>query len=181
MTRINPIPPAEAPARAKELLDGVQQTLGVTPNMMKTMANSPAVLDGYLAFNNSLTRGALRAGFREQIALAVAQSNGCDYCLSAHTALGKAAGLSPEETSAARGASGLGGKTDAGLKFAQEIVAHRGRIPDESLAAVRQAGYSEAEISEIIGHVALNIFTNYFNLVAQTEVDFPKVAAAHTS
>ena len=181
MTRISAIDPASAAGRTRELLEGVHKALGMTPNMMKTMARSPAVLEGYLALNSALARGALGPGFREQLALTVAQANGCDYCLSAHTALGQAAGLGAEELSAARRGTAPDLKAEAGLKFAQEVVRHRGQIPDESLARVRRAGYNDAEIAEIIAHVALNIFTNYFNVVAQTEVDFPRVTAAQAA
>lgn len=177
MSRIHPLDPATASGRAKELLDGVHKALGLTPNMMKTMAHSPAVLEGYLTWNKALSHGVLGARLHEQIALAVAQANACDYCLSAHTALGKAAGLGAEELSAARRGSAPDRKAEAGLHFAQEVVRQRGQISDETLAQVRQAGYSDGEIAELIAHVALNVFTNYFNLVAQTEVDFPQVRA----
>ncbi len=178
MTRINAIDPAAVSGRTKELLDGVQKALGMTPNMMKTMGRSPAVLEGYLSLNKALSNGALPARFREQIALAVAQLNQCDYSLSAHTALGKAAGLEAQELMAARQGVASDSKAEAGLKFAQEVVLQHGQISDEVLARVRRAGYSDVEIAEVIAHVALNIFTNYFNVIAQTEVDFPRVTAS---
>jgi uncharacterized peroxidase-related enzyme len=181
MTRIAPLDPSAAGGRVQQLLAGVHQALGMTPNMMKTMAHSPAVLEGYLSFSGALSRGALPAGFREQIALAVAEANACDYCLSAHTALGKAAGLAPEELSAARKGSAPDRKAETGLWFAQEMLRRRGQLPDEALARVRQAGYSDAEIAEIIAHVALNVFTNYFNIVSGTEVDFPRVTAVRAA
>jgi uncharacterized peroxidase-related enzyme len=178
MARITAIEPASAPGRTRELLDGVQKALGMTPNMMKTMARSPALLEGYLSFSKALSHGALAPRFREQIALAVAQANACEYCLSAHTALGEAAGLGAGDLSSARNAMGADPKSDAGLKFAQEIVSRRGQVSDEALAQVKRAGYSDEEIAEVIAHVALNILTNYFNLVAQTDVDFPRVTPA---
>jgi uncharacterized peroxidase-related enzyme len=181
MTRINAIEPEAAPERARELLQGVQKSLGMTPNMMKTMANSPAVLEGYLSFNKALSHGALNAGLREQIAVTVAEANRCEYCLSAHTALGKAAGLSAEELDSARAASAPDPRTQAALRFAQEIVRERGHISDDSLARARQAGYTDAEIAEIIAHVALNILTNYINVIARTEVDFPKVTVGRAA
>lgn len=181
MTRITAIDPADAAGRAKELLESVRRSLGMTPNMMKTIAHSPATLEAYLDFNKALSRGALDPRFREQIAVTAAQANGCDYCLSAHTALGKAAGLGTEELSEARRGAARDPKADAGLKFAQEIVRRHGQISDDSLARVRRAGYSDAEIVEVVAHVAINIFTNYLNLVAQTEVDFPRVTAAQAA
>lgn len=181
MTRITPVDAATTTGRVKELLDGVQKTLGITPNMMKTMAHSPAALEGYLSLSSALSQGALKPEFREQIALAVAQTNGCDYCLSAHTALGKAAGLQTEQLTAARTGSAPDQKAAAGLSFAQEIVRRRGQISDEALDRVRRAGYSDGEIAEVIAHIALNVFTNYFNTVSQTEVDFPRVSAAQAA
>ena len=177
MSRIAPLDPAAA-GRARALLDGVQAVLGMTPNMMRTMAQSPAVLDGYLSLSRALARGGLEPKLHEQIAITVAQANACDYCLSAHTALGLAAGLGPEELAAAREGAAPDPKAEAGLHFAREVVRQRGLIPDEALARIREAGYSDGEIGEVIAHVALNIFTNYFNGVAQPEVDFPRVSAA---
>ena len=145
--------------------------------MMKTMAHSPTVLSAYLNFAAALA-GVLDEPLRQQIAIEVAQANSCEYCLSAHSALGKAAGLSPEEISRSRRSLSQDANRQAGLQFAQQIVVRRGEVSDQDLAALRQAGYTDAEITAIVAHVALNIFTNYFNLVAQTEVDFPRVPLA---
>jgi uncharacterized peroxidase-related enzyme len=177
MTRISPIDTAAASANARQLLDGVYKSLGMTPNMIRTMAHSAAVLEGYLAFSRALSRGALTPGFREQIALAVAQYNRCDYCLSAHTTLGKRTGLTEEELAAARSGQSGDPRLEAGLQFVKEVVRERGRISDDALARIRQVGYTDAEVAEVIAHIALNIFTNYFNLVANPEVDFPAVTA----
>ena len=175
MSRINPINPTEATGKAKDLLNAVQAKIGMTPNLMKTLANAPAALEAYLNFSGALAGGVLNAKFREQLALAVAQANSCEYCLSAHATIGKMAGLTQEEIDRSREAHAVDAKRDAGLQFAQKLVVQRGLASDNDLAAVRQAGYSEADITEIVAHVALNIFTNYFNHVAQTEVDFPRV------
>jgi uncharacterized peroxidase-related enzyme len=175
MTRIKALQPAEATPKAQELLAEVKARIGMTPNMMKTMANSASVLEGYLALSGALSAGVLPAALREQIALTVAQANRCEYCLAAHTALGKMAGLGKEELEASRRATSANAKTEAALRFAQELIIHRGHIDDASLASVRAAGFTDAEITEIVTHVALNIFTNYFNVVARTEVDFPGV------
>ena len=172
------IPATDASPKAKHLLDAVQAKLGVTPNLMKTLAHSPAALGAYLAFSGTLAAGALDTAFQEQIAITVAQVNSCEYCLSAHSFLGTGAGLTAEEIGRSREAHSLDPKRDAGLRFAQKIVVQRGEVSDSDLAAVRQAGYSEGEITEIVAHVGLNIFTNYFNIIARTEVDFPLVPLA---
>ena len=174
MPRITPVQPADASGKAKQLLDAVQAKLGMTPNLAKTLATSPAALEGYLGLNGALAAGALNVKFREQIALAVAQANSCEYCLAAHSALGSLAGLQPEEVLASRRASAVDAKRDAGLKFVQAVVLNRGDVSDAALSAVRAAGFSDAEIMEIVTNVALNILTNYVNLVAQTVVDFPR-------
>ncbi|MDX2151740.1 MAG: carboxymuconolactone decarboxylase family protein [Bryobacteraceae bacterium] len=178
MQRIPAVDPATATGKAKELLDKVQAKFGLTPNMMRTMAQSPAVLEAYLSFSSALGHSSLSARFREQIALAVAQANRCDYCLSAHSAIGAMLGLSSQQISASRRATAEEGKLEAGLAFARTLVATRGMASDEDLARVREAGYNDGEIAEIIATVALNVFTNYFNHTAQTEIDFPVVRAA---
>ena len=176
MQRISAINPATAGGKAKQLLDGVQAKLGMTPQMMKTMAVAPATLEAYLNFGATLATGTLDAKFREQIALTVAQANSCAYCLAAHSALGKMVGLSAEDIRSSREAHARAAKRNAGLRFAQALVIERGDVSDQTVAAVKAAGYSEGEIAEIVANVAINIFTNYFNHVARTEVDFPKVA-----
>jgi uncharacterized peroxidase-related enzyme len=175
MPRLNAVNPAEATGKAKELLDGVQAKLGIIPNLMRTLANSPAALQAYLDFGAALTTGKLDAKMREQIALTVAQANSCGYCLSAHTAIGKMIGLSEDDILASREAHSPETKRNAGLRFAQALVVQRGEVSDAAVKQVKTAGYTEGEIAEIVAHVALNILTNYFNHVAQTEVDFPKV------
>jgi len=177
MQRLTAVNPTEATGKAKQLLDGVQTKLGMTPNLMKTLANAPAALEAYLNFGSALGTGHLDAKFREQIALAVAQANSCDYCLSAHSAIGKMVGLQPGEIAASRQAHAEDAKRDAGLQFAQLLVVQRGEVSDQALAQVKAAGFTDGDIAEIVANVALNTFTNYFNHVAQTEVDFPKVSA----
>lgn len=175
MSRITALNPAQATGKAKELLDAVQSTLGLTPNMMRAMAHSPAVLEGYLNFSGALAGGSLNAKVREQIALAVAEVNSCGYCLSAHCAIGKMVGLAENELAAARSGEAVDAKTQATLKLAQSIALQRGEISDNDFCAARKAGLSESEIAEVVANVALNIFTNYFNHVAATDIDFPKV------
>ena len=174
MSRIEPIKHEESTGKAKELLDGVTAKLGMTPNLMTTMAHSPAVLEAYLNFSGTLG-ATLNAKLREQISLVTAEENGCGYCASAHTALGKMAGLTAEETVAARQGNGTDAKADAALKFAKAILEKRGKTSDEDLQTVKNAGFTSGEIAEIVANVALNIFTNYFNETAQTTVDFPAI------
>ncbi len=178
MPRITALNPAETTGHTRKLLDGVQAKIGMTPNLMKTLAHAPAALEAYLHFSAALGTGVLDAKFREQIALAVAQANSCEYCLAAHSAIGKMVGLSPAEIARGREAHAEDAKRDAGLRFAQTIVVQRGEVSDGAIAMVRAAGYNDQEITEIVANVAVNIFTNYFNHVAQTEVDFPKVRLA---
>ncbi len=180
MTRLTPIDPARAEGKAKALLDGVQKTLGMTPNLMRTLANSPAALEAYLSFGQALGKGNLDAKTREAIALTVAGQNGCDYCASAHTAVGGLLSVSPEELHAnLEGRSG-DPKLAAILRFAHAVVAKQGWVSDADLADVRAAGLGNREIIEIVASVAANIFTNYFNHVAGTEVDFPLVRTGHS-
>lgn len=167
-----------APAAAKPLLEAVNQQLGFVPNLFRVVANSPAALEGYLAMSGALAKGKLPAQTRERIALAVAQINGCHYCLSAHSELGKHfANLSEAEIAANRQGGSLDPKADAAVRFAAKVTRERGHISDADVQAVRMAGYDDAQIVEIVQHVALNTWTNYLNEVAKTEIDFPVAQA----
>jgi uncharacterized peroxidase-related enzyme len=177
MPRLNPIDPARADARAKPLLDAVQAKLGITPNMMKTMALSPSVLQGYLDFNGALAGASVNARTRELIAIAVAESNGCDYCLSAHTAIGGLLKIPAADLDGARDIRNADAKIAATLRFARTVVDTRGKVEDADLAAIRDAGATDAEIAEVVAIAALNVFTNLFNNVARTDIDFPRVSA----
>lgn len=162
--------------KAADLLDGVKAALGATPNMFTAFANAPTALEGYLNFNAALQGGALTPKFKEKIALTVAGLNGCTYCASAHTFLGEKAGIDAEEL-----ALNLQGKSQhemcqAGLDFVRKIVTNRGHVTSEDVQAVRDAGFSDERIVEMVAHVALNTLTNYFNEVFQIEVDFPVVS-----
>jgi uncharacterized peroxidase-related enzyme len=178
-TRITPVNPAEAQPKAKELLAAVQAKLGMRPNMMRTMAQSPAVLEGYLSLSGALANGVLPAKLREELALFVGQTNQCDYCVAAHSTLGKMAGLQPNQMiNARRGVDGSDPFGQAALQLATMVLDTRGEVSDSDLLAARSAGLDDAQIAEVIAQVALNIFTNYFNRVAHTEIDFPKVPLA---
>lgn len=177
MARITQLTPETATGKAKVLLDNVQSKLGMVPNMTRAMANAPAVLDGYLALSGALAKGSLTAKIREQIALTVGQANGCDYCLAAHTALGKMQGLTADQIVDSRRGTSVDPKTDAILRFARTLVQERGVVGETDLINVRDAGLDDGDIAEVVANVALNTFTNYFNHVADTEVDFPQAEA----
>ena len=181
MSRITALDPVTTTGKSAELFTAVKGKLGMVPNLMRTLGHSPAALEAYLGFSATLGTGALPAKVREQIALAVAETNACDYCLAAHSLIGKGAGLTPDAILAARRVSATEPKTDALLKFAALVVEARGLVSDETIAAVRAAGATDAEIIETVAHVALNILTNYTNHIAQTVVDFPKAAALPVS
>ena len=176
MSRLPAIQTEAADRRARELLEAVQAKLKITPNMTRVMANSPAVLEGYLGMSEALAGGSLPPKLREEIALAVGELNGCQYCVSAHTAIGKLTGLTDDEIEDARGGRSHSPKVAAALEFTRLLVANRGRVTDADFQAVRKAGFGDGEIAEIITHTALNIFTNYFNTATEVEVDFPKIA-----
>jgi len=177
MARIQPVSQNTTDQATSELLTAVKKKLGGVPNLISTMAQSTAVAKSYLGFAETIAGGSLPPRVREQLALVVGEANGCHYCVSAHTFLGKKAGLTDTETLSARAAVTGNPKETAALVFAQRVVQTRGKVSDADLQHVRAAGYNDAEIGEIVAHVALNVFTNYFNNVAQTEVDFPVAPA----
>ncbi len=177
MSRISiPTTLETAPTTSQPLLQAVKKMLGSVPNLFRLVSTSPAALEGYLSLSGALGKGDLPAATRERIALSVAEINGCSYCLSAHTYLGKhVAKLDDAEMAANRSGTSLDARADAAVRFAASVTRQRGHVSDAELAAVRAAGYTEAQIIEIVQHVALNIWTNYINSVAQTEIDFPAV------
>jgi AhpD family alkylhydroperoxidase len=170
MARIRPIQASKADTRTAQLLQSVEKKMGTVPNLVATMANSPAVAQAYLSFAQALAGGSLPGRLREQIALTVGQANECDYCIAAHSYLGE------EEVLDARRGTANDDKAAVALSFARRIVDNRGLVSDDHLEEVRRAGYTNGEIAEIVANVALNIFTNYFNHVAGTEIDFPAVS-----
>lgn len=171
-----------APVSAQPLLEAVKKQLGSVPNLFRLTATSPAALEGFLGLNAGLGKGTLSAPTRERIALAVGQINGCGYCLAAHTYLGKnLAKLSDAEIAANRAGHSTDAKADAAVRFAVKVTNDRGSVGEADLAAVRAAGHSDAEIVEIVAHVALNTLTNYINEVFKTDIDFPVVPLKHTA
>jgi uncharacterized peroxidase-related enzyme len=180
LQRLPSTDPTTATGETRRLLDTVQATLGVTPNMTRTMATSPAVLKGWLELNGALGT-TLTRGLNEQIAIAVAEANGCAYCLSAHTAIGGLVGVDDAELARSRRGESADPMTAGALAFARAVNAKRGAVDDDDVERVRAAGWDDADIAAIVAHVALNVFTNYFNLVAGTEIDFPVVLPGSTT
>ena len=175
MERITPVNLQTVQGRARELLDAVEKKYGSVPNSFKTMANAPAVLQGFLGLSGTLEGGVLPFETRYQIAIAVSEINGCPYCLSAFTAIGKGAGMKDETLAICRIAGSTDPKIDAMLKFAAAIVRERGAVTPEDFQKVKSAGCSDEEIQEIVANVALFTFANYINLVIGTEIDFPLI------
>jgi uncharacterized peroxidase-related enzyme len=181
MSRLS-IPALDAgPEASKSTLDAVHKQLGIVPNLFRLIGSSPAALTAFVRFQGALSK-TLDVKTRERIALAVAQVNGCDYCLSAHTYLGlNLAKISPEEIALNRkGASG-DAKANAAVHFAAKVAKERGHVSDTDIKSVRDGGFTDAQVVEIIALVAENSFTNYLNEVAKTEIDFPVVHAAEAA
>jgi uncharacterized peroxidase-related enzyme len=183
MSRIStPATIEETPAASRPLLEGVKKMLGSVPNLFRLVAVSPAALEGYLGMFGALGKGELPAATRERIALAVAEINGCSYCLSAHTYLGKnLAKLDDAEMTANRNGASNDPKADAAVKFAAKVARERGHVSEDDLRSVEMAGYSDGQIIEIVQHVALNVWTNYLNEVLKTDVDFPVITSHHAA
>lgn len=174
MARLIALNPDETTGKTKELFNAIQGKLGVVPNMMRTMGNSPALLEGYLNLSGILAKGELSTKTGELLALAIGEKNSCDYCVSAHSYVGeKLAHLDAETIQNARRANAADAKTDAALKFATTLIAKQGLVNDSDVATVKAAGFTDGEIGELVGHVTLNILTNYFNNTADTVIDFP--------
>ena len=176
MSRIQPLDPEKAQGKAQELLAAIKAKSGRVPNILKTMAHSPVALQAYLGLSGAFADAKLPPKLREQIGLAVGEDNQCGYCVAAHSAIGKLSGLTPEEIEGGRRGRSPDPKTAAILKFAKKLSANRGNVTDPELAEVRKAGCSDEEIFEVVTAVALNLFTNYVNHVADTTIDFPQVA-----
>jgi uncharacterized peroxidase-related enzyme len=175
MSHVNLIDPKTTTADRQALLQQIHGAFGATPNMFKAVANSPAALRSMWGAFGALGGGVIPAKLGEQIAVAVADRNACEYCLAAHTVLGRKAGASAEEMSAAQGGQSADPRTAAALRFALQLVEARGQVSAADVQAVRSAGFSDEEVVEILAHVALNLFTNYVNVAFAVPVDFPSV------
>ncbi len=175
MSRITVITNVNANTEQKKLFDAIQSQLGMVPNFLKVFANSPAALRAFLGLHGIADEGSLDALTRERIALALAEKNACQYCVSAHTAIGSKAGLSGAEMESNRAGTSEDAKAAAAVKFARALAEHNGEITTSELLEVRNAGYSESDIVEIITHVGMNVLTNILGKASRVEIDFPKV------
>lgn len=175
MARLPILDPKAATGSNREIFDSLQKNLGVVPNMTRVMGNSPAVLQAFAQFNGAMGSARLGAPIREQIALLTAENNSCGYCLSAHSAIGKMVGLKPDQIDDSRIGESADPRTAGALRFAQAVIDTRGGVSDAEISAARAAGFSDAELAELVGVVALNTFTNYFNRAFDVDIDFPVV------
>lgn len=175
MPRITPVNAANANPDVAATLGAIKTKVGMIPNLHATFANAPAALKGYLGFSEALTSGVLTAKQRGIVSLAVGQANQCQYCLSAHTLIGKGAGLSPDAIRAARQGTGIDAADAAVAALAVRLIETRGQVNDADLAEARSAGLDDAAIIEVVANVALNVLTNFTNNVAATDIDFPVV------
>lgn len=175
MSRVN-LDTQRVPAASQALLADIHQAFGATPNMFKAVSNAPAALQSMWAAFGALGKGTLGARLGEQIAVAIANRNRCEYCLAAHTVLGRNAGASPAEMAAAQLGQSDDPRTAAALEFALKVVEQRARLGDADVARLRAAGFGDGQIVELMAHVALNLFTNYINVALDVPVDFPRVA-----
>ncbi len=181
MARVQVVNPQTATGDVKALLDAVQLQLGVTPNFIRVLANSPQALEGFLGLYGALGKAGVDKATQERIALAVAEGNGCQYCVSAHTAIGRHAGLSNEEMDLNRRGSSSDAKAAAIVAFAKALNGNLGEITTGEFEAARKAGLTDGEIVEVISVVALNIFTNILGKATRVEIDFPKIDLLNTT
>ncbi len=175
MSRINVVEKGNATFEQAELLEAIEGKLGMVPNFLKVFANSPSALRAFLGLHSISEEGSLDLKTRERIALGVAQQNACQYCVSAHTAIGRKAGLSGSEIEANRAGGSEDAKAASAVKFARAIAEHNGEVTNAELQEVRDAGFSEADIVEIITHVGMNVLTNILGKASRVAIDFPSV------
>lgn len=181
MPRISPVSIDAAPQASKPMLEAINKKLGKVPNLLGSLAVSPASLATYVNLNEALAKGELGDKYREQLAVAIANASGCGYCLSAHTAIGKMVGVDGEELTKNRTGSASDPKVQAGIDFALAIIEKRGWVEDADVSAARGAGLTDAQLLEILSITVTNLFTNYANHILQTENDFPKVELVETA
>lgn len=175
MNRVTLVTTATASGDSKTLLGQIHGAFGTVPAMFQAVANSPVALKSMWGGFGALAGGKLSGKLKEQLAVAIADRNDCEYCLAAHTALGRKAGASAQEISEAQAGRSADPQTAAALQFALKIVERRAQLDDADFAALRRAGFDDETIVEIIAHVALNLFTNYVNVALRVPVDFPAV------
>jgi alkylhydroperoxidase family enzyme len=174
MQRLHSISKQAAQGRTRELLDAVQQAFGMVPNTASMMANSPAVLESFLAFSQAMGNARIGQKLHNQIKLNTSESNSCVYCTSILSAVGPAAGLTPEDILAGRTGNAEDRRAKAALAFAGDVLESRGKVSNQQLAAVREASFDDTDIVEIVASVVLGCFTNFLNNVAETELDIPR-------
>ncbi|OYV02359.1 MAG: peroxidase [Burkholderiales bacterium PBB5] len=177
MSHLNLVNPESAQGELKDLYAAVAQTFGAVPNFIKAMGNSPALLGGFLGLYGGLSKGGIDAATAERIALAMSEANSCAYCVAAHTALAQGAGVSPDEVTAARRGTSSDSRAAAAVQFARSVLDNKGQVTAGEIDAVRKAGYNDAQIAEIIGHVGLNTLLNYFGKATRIDIDFPRAPA----
>lgn len=175
MTRITLTDPANATGQTAEQLGQIKSAFGMVPNMFKAAAASPAALTSMWGSFGALGSGKLGAKLGEQIAVAIADRNNCNYCLAAHTGLGRKAGATTQEMAEAQAGRSTDPRTAAALSFAIKVVEARGHVSSADVVELRNAGFDDEEIVEIVAHIALNLFTNYLNVALDVPVDFPGV------
>ncbi len=181
MARLPIVNPSSSTGKAHDLLAAVEKKLGLVPNMTRVMANSPAVLEAYIGFSGALDGASLDAKTRERLALGTAEANQCEYCLSAHSTIGKLVGLNESEILDSRRGRATDSKAAAALQFSRQLIEKHGAVTEAEVDAARNGGLSDGEVAEVVALTALNIFTNYFNTAFQVDVDFPKVSPARRS
>ena len=174
MQRLDSVNPQTAQGRTRELLDVVEQSFGVVPNTARVMANSPAVLDGFLAFSAAMGSAKIGEKLHNQVKLTTSESNSCNYCTSILSAVAPSAGLSADDILAGRTAKSEDSRTAAALEFAEAVLEGRGKVSDRQISKVREAGFDDAEIVEVVASVVLGCFTNFLNNVADTDLDVPQ-------
>lgn len=176
MTSFVPVEPEAATGKATELLAQVQKSLGLIPNMTKVMANSPTLLQAYLALSRAVASGVLTPAVRERLAIATAELNGCEYCLSAHTYIGaNIVKVDADELDKARRGESEDAHVAALLTLSNTIADNAGDVDEVDIKSAREAGVTDEEIGEIVANLALNILTNYFNVLARVDNDWPVV------
>lgn len=175
MSRINVVTNETATNEQRALLDAIHGQLGMVPNFLKVLANSPSALNAFLGLHGIANSGSLSLQTRERIALALAEQNSCQYCLSAHTAIGSSAGLTGDEIQSNRAGTSQDARASVAVRFARSLAEHKGEVTTAELLEMRNAGYTDADIVEVITHVGMNILTNILGKASRVEIDFPKV------
>ncbi len=180
MQRLTSMNPESATGQVKELFDAVRQAFGAVPNTTRVMANSPAVLESFLVFSTAMGKAQIGGKLHNQVKLNTSETNSCDYCTSILCAVAPSAGLSADDILAGRTGQSEDRRTDAALKFSEAVLESRGKVAGQQLAAVRDAGFGDGEIVEIVASVVLGCFTNFLNNVAETELDIPRAEPVAT-